>query len=208
MGSGGQGRRLDVTAPPPALARPAAHVCGGHGKGRVAAGVGSAGDGSACWGGSGAQERLLLVPAPPPALTRPAAGVSGGEGDWCVAAGVGIAGGGCASVGGGSVHRRLLLVPAPPPALTRPPVLLLRGRGGSGRQRNVSGQSRALPRPAAGVWRAEGTAHVAGGVRAGTCVWGVAPVAGVCARISSVAGNAGEPRGVIRIRGRMRGAQK
>jgi len=66
----------------------------------------------------------------------------------------------------------------------------------------------ALTRPAAGVWSAEGTGHVAAGVRAPTCVGGVAPVAGVCARLSSVAGNAGDPRGVLRIRGRMRGAQK
>jgi len=41
-----------------------------------------------------------------------------------------------------------------------------------------------------------------------TCVWGLAPVAGVCPTTSSVAGNAGDPRGMLRIRGWMRGAQK
>jgi len=89
-----------VTAPPLELARRAAHVCGGHGKGRIAAGVGIVGRGSACWGGGGHGGRPLVT-GPPPAFARLAAGVSGGEGCWCVAAGVGIAGGGSACWGGG-----------------------------------------------------------------------------------------------------------
>jgi len=80
--------------------------------------------------------------------------------------------------------------------------------GGKGRRLHISGQSPALARPASGVRCGEGTGHVAAGVLAPTCVGGVAPVAGVCARISSVAGNAGDPRGVLSIRDRMRGAQK
>jgi len=47
---GGQGRRLRVTAPPPALAKPAAHLRGGPGKGTIAAGVRIAGGGTVSGG--------------------------------------------------------------------------------------------------------------------------------------------------------------
>jgi len=90
-----------VTAPPPALARPAAGVSGGEGCWCVAAGVGIAGGRSTCWGGGG-HGRRPPVTAAPLALARPAAGVSGGEGCLCVAAGVGMAGGGSAFTGGGA----------------------------------------------------------------------------------------------------------
>ena len=58
--AGGQGTQLAATAPPPALARPAAHMWAAHGKRRIAAGVGLAGGGTACEGWRAGKGRNLL----------------------------------------------------------------------------------------------------------------------------------------------------
>jgi len=82
---GGQERRARATAPPPALARPAAYVSGGEGRWCVAAVVCMASGGSACWGGRRARETCTC---------------------YCSAAGVGKTGGGRVGWGGALVCRR------------------------------------------------------------------------------------------------------
>ena len=119
----------------------------------------------------------------------------------CSAAGVGKTGGGRVGRGGVLVCRRWC-------RYGRRRLCVYGGGGGQGRRSLVTAPPPALTRPAAVAWSAEGTGHVSAGVLAPTCVGGVAPVAGVCARYFAVAGNAGDPRGVLRIRGKMRGAQK
>jgi len=125
--SGGQGTQLAATAPPPALARPAAHVWGGHGKGRIAPSVGIAGGGTACGGWRAVKGRNSLRLARrrrwrdrrracwagrgagvlPPAIVRPAAAIWRGglppASVWPAAA-LRVGGGG----GKGGVHLLLL----------------------------------------------------------------------------------------------------
>jgi len=84
-GGGRQGRRARASAPPPALARPAADVSGGEGRSCVSAGVGMAGGGSACC--RGRRERETCA-------------------SFCPAAGVDKTGGGRVWWGGALVCRR------------------------------------------------------------------------------------------------------
>jgi len=84
-GGGGQRRRARASASPPASARPAASVSGGEGRWCVAAGVGMAGGGFACWRGRRATEACTC---------------------YCSSAGVGKTGGERVGWGGALVCRR------------------------------------------------------------------------------------------------------
>ena len=191
----GQGRGPPVTAPPPALASPAAGASGGEGCWCVAAGVDMAGGGT--WRRGWRARRTTICDCS-------AAGVCETGGSRVLPEGERVCRrrrlyGRRRSFGGACCRRRLY---------GRRQLCVYGGGGGHGRRLHVRGQSPALASPATGVWNAEGTGHVAAGIRAPTRVGGLAPVAGVFARLSSVAENAGDPPGVFRIRGRMHGAQK
>ena len=104
-GGGGRRTRARAFAPPPALARPAAGVSGGKRRWCVAAGVGIAGGGSACWGALRARDTCTCL---------------------CSAAGVGKTGGGRDGWGGALVCRRRR-------GYRRRRLCVLRGAAGEGR---------------------------------------------------------------------------
>jgi len=164
----GQGERVPVPVPQPASARPAARARGGHCSGRVAASICVAGGACACLG----RRRVLE------AFTC-----------FCSSSGIGKTGDAYsmpASVRAGCRRR----------GYGRGRLSVFGGRAGEGgeerwvaRRRRWRDRRRCLVRGGDRVCLC-----VAAGVRAPTCAGGVAPVGGVCARITSVAGSAGDPK--------------
>ena len=169
-GAGRRGRGALVTAPPPALARPAARAWGGHVAGPDAPGVGMAGGGSASSRGREGEggvhmfllrrrrrqdrRRVLWAAmwrgALPPASVWPAAAlrvVGGGRASeasmcFCSAAGVGKTGGAWSGRAscGAGCRRR---------RYGRGRLCVLGAAGGQGRRPLVSAPPPALARPAA-----------------------------------------------------------
>jgi len=195
-GAGGRGRRPYVSASPPASARPAARARGGHHAGRVAAGVGMAGGGTACWGGRAGEavvhlflprrrrwrdrRRVLGVAmwrsALLPASVWPAAALlawGGGRAReastcFCSAAGAGETGGACLGrpCGGARCRRR---------RYGRRRLCVLGAAGKRERRPLVSAPPPALARPAARAWGGHVAGRVAAGVGTaggGSACWG------------------------------------
>jgi len=210
-GCGRKGTRARACAPPPALARQAAGVSGGEGRCRGAAGVGTAGGGSACWGRGRARDACPCL---------------------CPAAGVGKTGGGRVGWGGalswrrwrGYRRRRLcvsegaaskgcvhLLVlrrrrwqyrgracregkgaGVSPPASAWPATALrVGGRGGQGTRARACVPPPALARPAASVSGGERRCRGAAGVGmavSGAACWGGGPARFACTCLGFAAG--------------------